>query len=87
VNFLKGSIMAKVFEDLPENLPFLNEAVRLGGVYSEWKSVHYAYEPARRLDDLMCCSGHDCGCRASTNRDWLIYNINAAIAKATGKEV
>lgn len=37
------------------------------------------------LDDVMCCNGWDCGCRASTNGDLLVHDLRAAIAKATGK--
>lgn len=31
------------------------------------------------LDEQICCSGHDCGCRGSTQRDYLLHNIRAAL--------
>ena len=31
------------------------------------------------LDERMCCSGQDCGCRGSTQRDYLLHNIRAAL--------
>jgi hypothetical protein len=37
------------FEADPANLPFLNEAARLGGVYSDWESVHSTYPECRRI--------------------------------------
>lgn len=38
------------------------------------------------LDDLMCCNGRDCGCRAATNSDLLVHDLRALIAKATGEQ-
>lgn len=37
------------------------------------------------LDDVMCCNGWNCGCRAATNGDRLVHDLRAAIAKATGE--
>ena len=31
------------------------------------------------LDEQICCSGQDCGCRGSTQRDYLLHNIRAAL--------
>ena len=31
------------------------------------------------LDERMCCSGQYCGCRGSTQRDYLLHNIRAAL--------
>lgn len=36
------------------------------------------------LDDVMCCNGWDCGCRAATNGELLVHDLRALIAKATG---
>lgn len=36
------------------------------------------------LDDLMCCDGRDCGCRAATNGDRLVHDLRAALARVTG---
>ena len=40
---------------------------------------------AGNLYEAMCCSGHDCGCRGSSNADLLVYDLRAAIAKARGQ--
>ena len=34
------------------------------------------------IDEAICCSGHECGCRGSTNRDLLSHNIRTALATA-----
>ncbi|HAW61413.1 MAG TPA: hypothetical protein DCX26_03665 [Pseudomonas sp.] len=36
------------------------------------------------LDSQICCHGHECGCRGSTNRDLLVCDLRAVIAKARG---
>ena len=36
------------------------------------------------LDDVMCCNGWECGCRAATNGELLIHDLRVVIAKATG---
>ena len=40
---------------------------------------------AGNLYEAMCCSGHDCGCRGSSNADLLVYDLRATIAKARGQ--
>ena len=38
------------------------------------------------LDELMCCNGRECGCRAATNGDLLVHELRFLIAKATGEQ-
>lgn len=38
------------------------------------------------LDELMCCNGRECGCRAATNGDLLVHELRALIAEATGEQ-
>lgn len=37
------------------------------------------------LDDVICCSGHDCGCLGSSHRDLLVHNIHAVLSTALGE--
>ena len=34
------------------------------------------------LDDAICCSGHDCMCRGSSNRELLTYDLRETARKA-----
>jgi hypothetical protein len=34
-----------------------------------------------RLYETMCCSGHMCGCRGSSNADFLVYNLRQALGE------
>lgn len=36
------------------------------------------------LYGAMCCSGHDCGCRGSSNADLLVHNIRETLAAIEG---
>ena len=33
------------------------------------------------LDDAICCSGHDCLCRGSSNRELLLYDLRETARK------
>ncbi len=38
------------------------------------------------LDQQICCNGHQCGCRGSTNRCLLVHGARALLAKIDGDE-
>lgn len=41
-----------------------------------------AIEDDTGLDEAICCSGHDCGCRGSSHRQLLLHNLTAALKEA-----
>lgn len=38
-----------------------------------------ALEDSSGLDEAICCSGHDCGCRGSTHRQLLLHDLSTAL--------
>ena len=41
-----------------------------------------AIEDDAGLDDAICCSGHDCGCRGSSHRQILLHDLRETITRA-----
>ncbi len=42
-------------------------------------------ESSEWLDSAICCSGHDCGCRGSSNRDLVVHDLRATLSQHSGE--
>ena len=48
-------------------------------LFDALKAAVSAIEDDTGLDDAICCSGHDCGCRGSSHRQLLLHDLRSVL--------